>query len=262
MESSTNVIYITSGCNLNCEYCYEKENRPNYVMSDEEIDSYFEYLNENSLSYSHIVLFGGEPLLCLDKIEYIVDKIVNKYSDKKYSVSMNTNGLLLLDDNILNKYLELNSKIQIYLKISYDGSHSYRRKDYNGICVNDKILEVLNKLENKNIRYSISYTWQKENYKTIIYDLIDIIEKYHPQKIEISVNCQEIGSISGDYEKEKELIVPHLIAIYKEYNIPLCEFVCNICKKCVFNNTNIYGIPGKLGALKAPKKTNKEFTFW
>jgi sulfatase maturation enzyme AslB (radical SAM superfamily) len=262
MEKSTNVIYITSKCNLNCEYCYEKENRPDNVMTNEEIDAYFDYLDKHSAPYSHIVLFGGEPLLYLNKIEYILNKIVNEYSYKHYSVSMNTNGILLLDDKVFNKFLELNKIQKIHIKISYDGSHSFRRIDYNGNCVNDKIEQVMEKLRAHGIKYAISYTWHKDNDKTIVYDIIEILEKYNPTKIEISTNCSEIDSLYTSYLDRKKELIPYMLAIYLRYKIPICDFTCSICRKCVFNSCNIYGVHGKKEGIKRPKQVLDTFSLW
>lgn len=259
---ATNVFYITSSCNLRCEYCYERKGRPDKSMTKDEVDTKLKWMDDNLADNSHIVIFGGEPLLEIDLIEYIINELITTYKHRNFSVSMDTNGTLLLDDNIFNKYKNIISKRQFSTFVSYDGPHSFRRRDINGNCVNDKIVEVLKKLENNNIKYNISYTWQKENDPFIIYDMIYICENFKPEKIVISPDCTELDTVSdlyyGNYIKTK---IPYFEAVFLEYKIPICEFTCRICRKCQFNTKNVYYLPQK-DPIIADKRTEKAFSFW
>lgn len=259
---ATNVFYITSSCNLRCEYCYERNGRPDKSMTKEEIDENLKWMNENLADDSHIVIFGGEPLLEIDLIEYIVNELLTTYKHRRFSISMDTNGILLLNDNIFEQYKKIISKRQFSTFVSYDGPNSFRRRDINGNCVNDKIVEVLRKLEKNNIEYSISYTWQKENAKTVIYDMIYIFENFNPEKIVISPSCTELDEVSDmNYEDYIKSYIPYFEAIFLEYRKSICEFTCRVCRKCEFNQKNAYYLPQKDPVL-ANKKTEKSFDFW
>ena len=259
---STNIMYITSLCNLRCEYCYEKDGRPNKSMTFEEIDNKLKWMDDNLEDYSHLVIFGGEPLLRIDLVEYIINELITTYKHRFFSVSLDTNGLMLLDDNIFERYKKIITKRQFSTFISYDGPNSFRRKDLNGNCVNDKIVQVMKKFEDNNLNYTTSYTWQKDNDKTIIYDMIYIFENFNPDKIVISPACEEISKIHGeDYTNYFKTKIPYFESIFLEYKKPICDFTCRLCKHCKFNTKNVYYIPEKEPFIYN-KKTEKAFNFW
>lgn len=259
---ATNVLYITSSCNLRCEYCYEKDGRPNKSMTFSEIDDKLKWMNENLKDGSHIVIFGGEPLLEIDLVEYIINELVTTYKNRQFSVSLDTNGLLLLNDDLFEKYKKILAKKQLTTFISYDGPNSFRRKDINGNSVNEKIVKVIKKFETNNLNYCISYTWQKDNDSTIIYDMIYILENFNPQKIVISPACEEISKIHGeDYTEYFKTKIPYFEAIFLEYKKPICEYTCRLCKHCNFNSKNVYYIPQK-EPFVIDKKTESAFNFW
>ncbi len=262
---ATCVMYITSSCNLDCEYCYEKNGRPDKSLTREEINDKLTWIDENLADDSHIVIFGGEPLLRIDLIEHIVDKLATVYRDRQFSMSMNTNGILLLNNNIFERYKRIVSTRQFTTVVSYDGPNSFRRKDSNGNCVNDKIVEVLRKLERNGIDYTLSYTWHKENDKTILRDIVYICENFKPSRLEVSINCMEIDrycSSNRGYEEYTRAYTPYFETIFLEYGIPICEFTCRVCKRCVYNQKNVYIAPGKEEPIVNPKKTNIDFNLW
>ncbi|MGL5716593.1 MAG: radical SAM protein [Paraclostridium sp.] len=103
-------IALTLDCNMACPYCFET--RTDSYMDTELADSiitfikrYHELSDINELS---INWFGGEPLLNVDIIEYLSEKLINYCSnnDIKYTATITTNGVLLNKKNayILNKY--------------------------------------------------------------------------------------------------------------------------------------------------------------
>ncbi len=262
---ATVVFYITSSCNLRCEYCYEKDGRPDKSLTKEGIDDKLKWIDENLADNSHIVIFGGEPLLRIDLVEYIVDQLITTYKHRWFSVSLNTNGMLLLNDNIFNRYKRIVSKRQFTTYVSYDGPNSFRRKDINGNCINDKIVEVLKKLEKNNINYMISYTWHKDNDKYILKDMIYICENFKPERIVISPCCEEIDKYCAgglDYEDYMKTYTPYFEAIFLEYGLSICQFTCRLCKKCACNQTNVYITPTKDEPLITPKRTNTGFSLW
>lgn len=80
-------IIFGTKCNLNCKYCYQSHS--NDEISYEVLDKIIENIN-NSNEEFFIHLFGGEPLLYLDKIFYLLDRI--EY--KKHIFCISTNGVL------------------------------------------------------------------------------------------------------------------------------------------------------------------------
>lgn len=81
-------IRLTNKCNLNCQYCYTKDNSSTSDMSDEEIDKLIELCNSNGVM--NITWTGGEPLLRSKFVDFI--KKTNLYGINQ---TILTNGLLL-----------------------------------------------------------------------------------------------------------------------------------------------------------------------
>ena len=110
-------LVLTEKCNLACKYCYMKKQQVD--MSQATFDNHFKMLPDILSYYQqhnyNAALFGGEPLLNWELIEYITP-ILN--SDKKCaSIIMMTNGLLLKDE-YKRKFIEKNN---ISISLSFDG---------------------------------------------------------------------------------------------------------------------------------------------
>ena len=73
---------------------------------------------------------GGEPLLRIEDVHYILDSIDSRKKLGSWNCLINTNGYLLKDDNLrnllLNKIRKLSFKCS--LQISFDGSGHNNRK--------------------------------------------------------------------------------------------------------------------------------------
>lgn len=146
------VIHVANACNLKCKYCYA--NGGNYKsdesfltknQADKILDKFF---NEFDV-IEGIQFFGGEPLLNLELIEYICEKInlINKKRNTKTILGLITNGTLINDDfiNIVKKY-------NIHITISYDGNkyvNDLLRVYPNGLGTSDIILNNLSKLKSE-----------------------------------------------------------------------------------------------------------------
>jgi len=131
-------LILTQECNSRCKYCYEKSmkeendlgkkwkfdfNCPNNFSVN--VEKLAGFLAKDSDAV--LVFYGGEPLLEVEKIKEIIDKI-------NVSFRMQTNGKLLnkLDYSYVNKIDKI--------LISLDGDKS--RTDYNrGEGTYDKVME-------------------------------------------------------------------------------------------------------------------------
>ena len=108
-----NVIFhlvLTNQCNKRCEYC--DLNFSNNYISDENIDLFIEYINNNSHKYWEVRInfFWWEPLLKFN----IIKKILNNILAVNIKYSIWTNGILLTQDiyEILNNNnVEINYSI-------------------------------------------------------------------------------------------------------------------------------------------------------
>ncbi|MDR2474316.1 MAG: 4Fe-4S cluster-binding domain-containing protein [Bacteroidales bacterium] len=60
-------LHITTGCNLNCRYCYSPPTSRN-DMSQQTAFQAIDFISENYPVNTGIIFFGGEPLLKKDLI--------------------------------------------------------------------------------------------------------------------------------------------------------------------------------------------------
>ena len=111
-------IAPTISCNLRCPYCFE-ESKPGGSMSDETIDTLIEFIKSHEFArHLSITWFGGEPLLCVDKIERILEKVSQLEEIKLVNHVIITNATMLGDEAIrVFKQYPLGS-----MQITFDGN--------------------------------------------------------------------------------------------------------------------------------------------
>jgi len=78
-------IVFTSGCNMNCHYCYNPEMR-NFSPKIAEED-FFDFLNRRKEKLDAVTITGGEPTVQADLGEFI-----QKIKDCGFLVKLDTNG--------------------------------------------------------------------------------------------------------------------------------------------------------------------------
>jgi len=146
-------ILLTTKCDLKCKYCYEK--------SLKDIDTDFgsfkvDYAVPSRMSYNiqtlkkfiekdpdaGVIFYGGEPLLCIDEIEEIMDLIRAKY------FIIQTNGLHL--HKIKRAYLERFFTIFV----SIDGDEKLTDY-YRGKGVYRKVIENLKDIRKRGFKGEI-----------------------------------------------------------------------------------------------------------
>jgi len=116
-------LMLTTECNLQCKYCFEEALKdttvdlplfevdyglPRTMNYDTELLNSFCRQDPNCV----LIFYGGEPLLCLDRIRQIMDNVEAK------SFIIQTNGLLL--DHLETEYV---NRLQTIF-ISIDGNES------------------------------------------------------------------------------------------------------------------------------------------
>ena len=134
-------LVLNNVCNFRCSYCcaalpeYQSANR----ISPMNILRLFQYLNVYLIDekFVEIMLLGGVPFLYpyLEKIYYIFSK--SKFHAK---LGIDTNGSILINNNILNAIEECNNNplLDISVNLSYheemlNSSKSYKDNYYNNI---------------------------------------------------------------------------------------------------------------------------------
>ncbi len=116
-------IWVTTNCNLNCKYCYEHGNKKGTSISSNDIPLIIEFVFSflNNESEIAINFHGGEPLLQIE----LIDEICNKLKDRriKKSYSLTTNGTMITKEN-----LNIVKKHNINLSVSIDGTKDNHNK--------------------------------------------------------------------------------------------------------------------------------------
>lgn len=103
-------IVVTDKCNLNCGHCLRGQ-KQNKDISKEVIDAIFEQVRGVSM----LNICGGEPLLALDKIEYLFNKIIENKVYVEF-VAITINGTIYN-----KKFEELLEKMNTYLQETTGG---------------------------------------------------------------------------------------------------------------------------------------------
>lgn len=109
-------VVITEKCNLSCEYCYMANK--DQKMSKEVFDAHYSALPRIMDVYGEkrftTTLFGGEPLLNFELIEYILPIVTS--DPKCQGITMPTNGLL-----IQPYMMDTFKKYNVNISLSFDG---------------------------------------------------------------------------------------------------------------------------------------------
>lgn len=270
-EQSVNIIYITNNCDIDCSYCYQREERQNskkFIIDDSKIIESINniVINEPGV-VSTLVLFGGEPFLYSEKLFFACDEVkkVKKLFNKEIAISCVTNGMWLYNKNNLNKFINYinNSDLFFQLEISYDGENSFRRIDKKGCCINSKIIQVFENLIQENFKFAIRYTVNKDNYLHCVKDISKLILKYGSKnisKITLSFFNEELSDLVNLFSFKKELS-EKFNYLYTKLGIPICEMSCGACKECnvgIMKNIKYYNNEDKKTILPF---TLKKFEF-
>lgn len=253
-DQRTNVIYLNTDCNLRCEYCYEGDSRtglPDQVhLTTEGID---EFLQEIAIreknSVSTIVIMGGEPFLRFDLVQYIIARSIQIPKNKGWGISLVTNGTLFTSKR-LEKFKELlnlcknsNSKTNLSLEISYDGSGHHRRKWPDGSSSLPIVEKCLDSLCEHSIPFKVSYVVHKDNMNNVIEDAIKIFERWSKvERLLIGFAFEELDNVSGEKmagQNLRDKLRPYFKELYNIYKKPVCGVICGICTIC--NKTPFVG---------------------
>ena len=109
-------LEIARTCTLNCEHCLRGDRRPIH-MSKETIDNVF----GGVMGIQRLLLSGGEPLLAINQIKYILEVIKRKGTSIS-EILIVTNGTVLSDE-IIETLMELSRVAKIRISISDDIFH-------------------------------------------------------------------------------------------------------------------------------------------
>ncbi|MDP2947564.1 MAG: radical SAM protein, partial [Nanoarchaeota archaeon] len=188
-QQLTHVIIFktTLDCNFRCTYCNQYHDP--ITMTDEIETRMVEYVKNESKKFKNIQLvwFGGEPLLEIDKMKSMSQKLIDVCSanDCDYSAAITTNGYLL-NDETLSHFEGMRIK---RAQITLDGVEKYHdltRPHMNGDGTFDKIYKNILKLLTLDIALTLRINVNQENYSEIS-GLLDLIPVVFRKNIRVSM---------------------------------------------------------------------------
>ena len=271
-----NIIYITSDCNIACEYCYQREDRKknnNVRASNAQIDDFLENLviSEPDAA-SSVVIFGGEPFLESESVFYLYDKAnqITKRTGKRYNLCTNTNGIWLINEKNRETFFSEVKKVfdagnGVNLEVSYDGDGHNRRNYKNGKSTKEDVKGLLLSLRDKNFPFHLRYTIHKNTLDTFKSDMLKLSKflTYNiNNRIVVSFYRNEIEPLlSMPYDDFMDSLKKFTTGVFSKYGVPICELVCDDCKRCVFNpeKLNNYTIPSGEKAVKFSNQMAGDF---
>lgn len=243
------VIVPTFQCNCGCSYCFE-QNKGNGHMSDEIVDKIVRFINSfQNIKGISISWFGGEPLLALNKIKKIIDKIHVESTIPILNNSMVSNGYCINKRvcNFFNDY-----KIN-HIQITFDGkqeTHDSLRVLKNGSGTFRVILNNIKLLKNEcpNLKINIRVNISQENKQ----EYLSLKEYLYKELGEDNITVYP-GFIFNYNTSQTQLIFPSLsLSEKKDFFLQSKELVLpsfSRCKKnCSATQTNSF-IIGPLGEL-------------
>jgi uncharacterized protein len=133
-------LTVTSTCNLDCTYCYEKHDLRDKKIMDVSIakESICYYMEEEGTNFVEIDFFGGEPLLAFEMIRDVVDWFHTRTWKKQHHFMIGTNGTILNEE--IKEWLYKNRGC-LNVGLSIDGT-----KIAHDLCRSNSYDAVLNNL--------------------------------------------------------------------------------------------------------------------
>ena len=174
------IIELTKNCNLRCAYCYQREweTDKKTVISDEIIEkicNLCKIISNKDINIITLSFIGGEPLLQIDKMITIYNKI-KKVSDEKnikLYVYIDTNGTIFSD-----KLKEIKN-LFINITVSCPEDHNKLRKYITYKDCYTQVIENILKIEKeiKNAKLSLRYNVHNKNINDLEKHIKSLISK-------------------------------------------------------------------------------------
>lgn len=138
MEKKINGLrfIVGSGCNYDCFYCHHEGYKEERVeeIDDEKLEKLFEFAEKNSIT--SISITGGEPFLYWNNVK----KLLDKFKDKKYNITLNSNFSVI--DKYYDELKKYENKIEFHVNLS-----SINKNTHEKIIKRTYLEKVLNNLE-------------------------------------------------------------------------------------------------------------------
>ncbi len=230
MNKLSFAIYVTTKCNMECTYCYEKK----YIPMDMTMDvanKIVAFINqkklENNIELVNIHFHGGEPLLAFSKIKFFIEEFdkIQKNINVDFVYSTTINGTLLEDKMIptLSRFHELS--------ISIDGNeeiHNKNRVFHNKQGTYDIMRKNINKLLGLYPKLTARMTITPSTYSSVFNSFLHILDiGFHNIELELDfTNENWTNDMILEYTSELKKIANKVYKLKQNnilINVPLLE---------------------------------------
>jgi MoaA/NifB/PqqE/SkfB family radical SAM enzyme len=198
---------ITQKCNLDCCYCFSKNSTSVEIVRYELINRVID--NINNAGVMRVILTGGEPLINLKRLFYIL----NKLSNSKRGIILSTNGTMM-DGDLAKKISKYVSAVQISLDGKKDTHDKIKgrgtfEKTIKGIeyCIKNNIFTQVNLVPTKlNKEEIIEIVLLCEELGVNRFQLFPLIPRGKGVKVyeTLKIDKMEIKSLYSDCQKAKK----------------------------------------------------------
>ena len=161
------VLKMTGACNMRCDYCYSSAGQSAEVMDPDLAVALMDQVAHDNGSPINCCFHGGEPLLCLDQIESILEQLSQRYYFPRLTFNLQTNGLLLRHQ----RSLDLLKKYDIRPGISLDACselNDCHRRDVSGNGTFHRVLEGITALQENHIPFGLLAVITKTNVEHLL----------------------------------------------------------------------------------------------
>lgn len=216
-------LMLTDSCPNRCEYCYIKHKAHPDVMPVELAENIIETNNPD-----RIIFFGGEPLLQLDMIQYLIKKYYGQY---KFQVVTSTT--VNFDEFIkFNKEYPLNE-----IQLSWDG-FNHNRIDSNNNYTAYRVYENIMKAIDEGMKFDIKCVISNNN----VSEMVELHEMFRDKFKPLGISGQFViahrdlyiydffkhlkNNLIYTFDLDKLYMehLNHLIAYYnKDYSFSSCD---------------------------------------
>lgn len=220
MKFSNFTLILTTDCNYNCSYCYQKKSRlyMDENLARKSIAFFFPYFKEGC----YLTFYGGEPLLAFDLIHTTVKnaEAQQKKTQKNIRFSITTNGSLLTDEVI-----DFLDEKQFFVLLSFDAAAQNIGRQKGSY---KSLVTVLDKLlEREGLEIATNSVFTPQTIKYLKNSVCFLIEKDVPS---IDISFSTLSSWENDSLSELEEALASLRAVlfafYKEKGtIPVTNFL-------------------------------------
>ena len=157
-------LFLGYNCNLNCKYCYQRDDRERYAGvqgTPDKVDGFITKLKATGIQLKEIAFWGGEPLVFWKTIVKLIPPLEEMYPGVRFR--LNTNGKLLTKELI-----DYMSARNIFLSVSCDANSEGR--EYN--VVEDKkdvLVYAMTQMPNRFAFNSVIYRGNEDMSKTMAF---------------------------------------------------------------------------------------------